>query len=177
MRLAIGTELEVSRRSSPGSAMISTKHTRHRAKESPSARGRREHREGLESWLEPLMRELASAARTRRLVRSGRAGRLARYRTEQDELVQGVLLDVGECRLLAEWWNEVRLRRRGRPEQLPSLFDDSYRNSYRNEFESERQRIIAAAGKEWGATKQATAILAARHDVSFDAMRKRLKRK
>ena len=72
---------------------------------------------------------------------------------------------------LMHWWDEQTTpRRRGRHKLHPSLFG----NPYKNEFEREREKIIAARGKERGATKEAITALAERHNVEFDTMRKRI---
>lgn len=141
--------------------MPSTKQKHAKRKRTNSAENRSDRREWLERFVEPLMEDIRAAHR------------LPRYRNEKGETVEGVLLNASECESLLKWWDETRGRTRGRPERLPSLFDDNYRE----EFDRERQRIIAARGKQRGATKEATATLAVRHGVSFDAMRKRLKRK
>jgi hypothetical protein len=69
------------------------------------------------------------------------------------------------------WWAEQTTPRRGRHKQLPSLFG----NPYREEFVREKKKIIAAGGKERGAIKEAITVLAKRHRVEFDTMRKRIR--
>ena len=96
------------------------------------------------------------------------------YRTEDGELVDGILLDSPACDLLVRWWGKGRKPNpRGRRRALPSLFG----NPYREEFEEEKRKIISHRKRERGATKEAIAALAVRHRVSFDAMRKRIREK
>lgn len=96
------------------------------------------------------------------------------YGTDDGELAEGILLDRKACELLVRWWGRVRKPvPQGRPRALPSLFG----NPYLAEFEKEKEKIVAARKKDRGATKEAIAILAARHRVTFDAMRKRVRGK
>jgi hypothetical protein len=98
------------------------------------------------------------------------------YKTEDGDSVEGILLDEGACISLLRWWGKLRKPvPRGRPPLPLSSLDIG--NPYQDEFERERQRIVAARKKERGATKEAIAILAARHRVTFDAMRKRVRGK
>jgi hypothetical protein len=111
-----------------------------------------------EKMIEQLMQDLDSSYRRQQFI------------TEEGKSIHGVLLDSDECELLVSWWEEMQPRHRGRPKLHPSLFG----NPYKEEFEQERQKIVAARKKERGATKQAIAVLAARHRVEFDTMRKRI---
>jgi hypothetical protein len=96
------------------------------------------------------------------------------YRTDDGEFVEGMLLVGDDCELLLRWWGKVRKPvPRGRPRLHPSLFG----NPYQEEFELEKQKIIATRKKVRGATKEAIHVLAARHRVNFDAMRKRIRGK
>jgi len=96
------------------------------------------------------------------------------YQTEDGDFVEGILLDQKACLLLLRWWGKLRKPGpRGRPRSSTPLLG----NPYKEEFEIERQRIVAVRRKDRGATKEAIAILAARHRVTFDAMRKRIQGK
>jgi len=84
---------------------------------------------------------------------------------------KGVLLSPDEYDELISWWKEQTTPRgKGRRKLHPSLFG----NPYKEEFAWERKKIIAAGGKERGATKEAITALAKRHRVEFDTMRKRI---
>jgi hypothetical protein len=98
------------------------------------------------------------------------------YKTEDGDSVEGILLDKGDCYLLLRFWGKLRKPiPRGRP-RVPSS-SLGIGNPYKEEFERERQRIVSTRKKERGATKEAIAILAERHRVTFDAMRKRVRGK
>jgi hypothetical protein len=96
------------------------------------------------------------------------------YRTDDGEVVEGILLDRDGCKLLLRWWGKVgKPVPRGRPRSQPSLFG----NPYKTEFDEEKQKIVASRMKARGATKEAIHILAERYRVTFDTMRKRIRGK
>jgi hypothetical protein len=98
------------------------------------------------------------------------------YTTEDGDSVEGILLDNGDCYLLLRFWGKLRKPiPRGRP-RVPSS-SLGIGDLYKEEFERERQRIVSTRKKTRGATKEAIAILAERHRVTFDAMRKRVRGK
>jgi hypothetical protein len=89
---------------------------------------------------------------------------------------QGYLLAANELELLQRWALQVQSRRRGRPSKAGHPTQRTLFNLYTEEFERERKKAIQArGGKERGAIKKAITILAKRHRVEFDAMRKRIK--
>jgi hypothetical protein len=93
------------------------------------------------------------------------------YRIDGGQIVEGILLDRNACELLLRWWGKVRKPvPRGRPPSQPSLFG----NPYKREFDEEKQKILISRKKVRGATKEAICILAERHRVTFDTMRKRI---
>jgi hypothetical protein len=101
------------------------------------------------------------------------------YTSEDGETEHGILLDAAACEKLL-WWGERagKYARRGRPRRRGWHTASLFPNRYQEEFELERQKIIQArGGKARGAIKEAIAILAKRHRVEFDAMRKRIKGK
>ena len=118
------------------------------------------HREHEARWLDNLIHDLAEYYKNKQ-----------QYFTDNGETKCGILLDEEACKLLVRWWEKSRPRKKGRPAKLPSLFA----NPFKQEFEQEIEKIKAARGTIRGATKAAIHILAERHRVQFDTMRKRIK--